>query len=61
MAALIASFEGGDVLRQGVDAVARAKARELTGNRILDAQSGFEGHLPALPPARQVDDPRPAG
>ena len=47
--------------RQSVDAVARVKARELGGDRTLVTETGFQGHLPALPPARQIDDRRPAG
>ena len=53
--------ERGDVLRQSVDAVARVKARELGGDRTLVPETGFKSHLPALPPARQIDDLRPAG
>ena len=34
---------------------------ELAGDRTLVTEAGFERHLSALPPARQIDDLRPAG
>ena len=51
--------QGDDVLRHGVDAVARIKVRELRGNRTLAAEAGFERQFPALPPDRHVHHLRP--
>ena len=36
-------------------------ARELAEGQAVVTETGFESHLPALPPARQIDDLRPAG
>ena len=35
--------------------------RELAEGQAVVTETGFDGHLSTLPPARQIDDPRPTG
>ena len=53
--------ERGDVLRQSVQRVAWVMARELAEGEAVGTETGFKGHLPALPPARQIANLGPAG
>ena len=52
--------DGGDVLPHNVQGVARVIALKLAEGQAVVTETGFESHLPALPPARQIDDLRPA-